>query len=325
MMNNFSLKTILVFTLFFLPIKLSAENLPKWFAKPKNNNNSTLYGVGEGFSLEDATKNALVDSASRLMVSISSQSELVREENQISFNEEMRSKVKQSIEKITFTGYEVSQSQEANNRFYVEVSIEREGFTRQQQEQTEFIKRKINDLDAASLKANPISRRNNLVKILDLCKELELKVQILSGLKEDIDLKAILILSAKYQNEFNKSSDKFEFVFSAESNKDLVVNLRSALNKEKIKISKNIDKSNPNQVLIIANYELKEQKIYGSYMVKLEINIENLYGDKILASNKFEVSGSSTIDEKEALKSALNSLNEKIVDDGIMKILGIIN
>lgn len=324
-MNNSFFKIILVLSLSILPLNLSAENLPKWFAKPKNNNSSTIYGIGEGFSLEDATKNALVDSASRLMVSISSQSELVREENQISFNEELRSKVKQSIEKITFTGYEVSQSQEANNRFYVEVAIERENFTKQQQEQIEFIQRKINDLDTASLKTNPISRRNNLVKILDLCKELELKAQILSGLGTDINLKAILSLIAKYQNEFNKASDKFEFVFAPESDKDLVVNLRSALNKEKIKISKTIDKTNLNQILVHANYELKQQKVYGAYMAKLEINIENFFGDKILASNKFEVSGSSTIDEKEAVKSALSSLSEKITEDGVMKILGIIN
>ena len=93
-----------------------------------------IYGVAEGFTLEEATKTALADAAGRLMVSISSESELIKEENQNSYNEEMRQKVRQSIEKISFAGYEVSKSEQVDKKFYVEVSVERDPFIKEQKE-----------------------------------------------------------------------------------------------------------------------------------------------------------------------------------------------
>ena len=59
-----------------------SNDLPSWFIKPRANNIDMIYGVAEGFTLEEATKTALADAAGRLMVSISSESELIKEENQ---------------------------------------------------------------------------------------------------------------------------------------------------------------------------------------------------------------------------------------------------
>ena len=105
-----------------------SNDLPSWFIKPRANNIDMIYGVAEGYTLEEATKTALADAAGRLMVSISSESELIKEENQNSYNEEMRQKVRQSIEKISFTGYQVSKSEQVDKKLYVEVSIERDPF-----------------------------------------------------------------------------------------------------------------------------------------------------------------------------------------------------
>jgi len=212
-----------------------AKDLPSWFTKPRQNNIDVLYGIGEGASLEEATKNALADCAGKLVVSISSESQLTKEENQNSYNEELRQKVSQSIEKISFTGYQVSKSEEVNNRFYVEVSVEKDPFVNEQKERIEFVQRKISDLDKNSIQANPIQRRTSLIKILDLCKELELKARILSGAQEEVDLKSILTLVAKFQNEFEKSSSSIEFFFDPSSSADLLQILKSALNKDGLK------------------------------------------------------------------------------------------
>jgi len=302
-----------------------SNDLPSWFIKPRANNIDMIYGVAEGFTLEEATKTALADAAGRLMVSISSESEMIKEENQNSYNEEMRQKVRQSIEKISFTGYQVSKSEQVDKKFYVEVSIERDPFINEQKERVEFVQKKINDLDKNSMQSNPIQRRTSLMKILDLCKELELKARILSGAQEEIDMKSILSLIAKYQNEFEKSSSSIEFFFDSSSPKDLVQVIRSALNKEKLKIAKTLDKTDPNQIVIGAKYEPSHNFIYGAHITKLNIDFESSAQGKIVASNNVEATGNSTISESESTKAAIKSLEEQIQKDGVLKTLGILN
>lgn len=302
-----------------------SNDLPSWFIKPRANNIDMIYGVAEGYTLEEATKTALADAAGRLMVSISSESEVIKEENQNSYNEEMRQKVRQSIEKISFTGYQVSKSEQVDKKFYVEVSIERDPFINEQKERVEFVQKKINDLDKNSMQSNPIQRRTSLMKILDLCKELELKARILSGAQEEIDMKSILSLIAKYQNEFEKSSSSIEFFFDSSSPKDLVQVIRSALNKEKLKIAKTLDKTDPNQIVIGAKYESNHNFIYGAHITKLNIDFESSAQGKIVASNNVEATGNSTISESESTKAAIKALEEQIQKDGVLKTLGILN
>ncbi|MFM8186744.1 MAG: hypothetical protein ACKN9I_07455, partial [Alphaproteobacteria bacterium] len=206
-----------------------------------------------------------------------------------------------------------------------EVSVERDPFVNEQKERVEFTQKKINDLDKNSSQANPIQRRTNLLKILELCKELELKARILSGVQEEVDLKSILSLVAKYQNEFEKSSANIEFFFDPKSSKDLTSIVRSALNKEKLKTAKALNSKDPNQIVIELNFEINTQAIYGANISKVKIDIENTAQDKVVASNQIEVSGSSTLGEAESKKAAFKSFEELIEKEGVLKILGILN
>ena len=120
-----------------------SSDSPSWYISPKQNNASNLYGVAEGYTLEEATKYALADAAARLMVSISSESSLLREENQNSVNEEMRQQVRQSVEKINFTNFQVTKSDKFGQRFFVEVMIDRASFINDQKERVELLEKKI--------------------------------------------------------------------------------------------------------------------------------------------------------------------------------------
>jgi hypothetical protein len=302
-----------------------ALEVPSWFATPKQNNTENLYGIGSGYTLEEATKYALADAASRLMVSISSESNLLREENNISSNEEMRQNVKQNIEKINFTNFKVIKSERLNQKFFVQTQIERQPFINDQKERISFLERQISDLDKNSLGKNTIQRRNSLLKILGLTSELELKSRILAGAGENINLKEKLNRSADFQNQLEKLSDKTEFYFEINSPKEISQIIRNYLNKEKIKIAPSRNNSNQNQIVIRIKSSSNSNKIYEAFLTKLEIDFENLADEKVVASNSVEVTGSSSISEKEAYAASLKSLEEKITADGILKIIGITN
>ena len=318
----------------FLPILFSCSsanngaknvvnNLPSWYVVPKSNNASSLYGIGDGFTLEEATKSALADAAARLIVTISSESTMLREENQNSANEETRQQIKQNIEKIEFTNFSVSHSEQDAQRFFVEVEMPRDQFISAQKEKMTFLNNQTADLNKNISTQNLIQKRNSLTKILDLAKQAEILARILESSGEGANLKAELALIASTQNELNKLNDKVEFYFEMNSPAEISSIIRTSLNKEKIKISKT-ESGSANQVKIAIRSSKTSGQVYGAYITKIKIDFENKSGGKIIASNSVEISGSSTISEKESYAAALEAFKDKISQDGILKILGIL-
>ncbi len=303
--------------------KNTANNLSSWYVQPKQNNASSLYGVGEGFTLEEATKSALADAASRLIVTISSESTLLREENQSSANEEMRQQIKQNIEKIEFTNFSISRSEKNAQRFFVEVELPREQFISAQKEKLSFLDRQIADLNKNIVAQNLIQKRNSLSKILDLAKQAEILARILQSTGEGSNLKAELALIADTQNALNKLNDKVEFYFEINSPSEISAIIRTSLNKEKIKITKS-ENSGANQVKIAIRFAKTSGEVYGAHITKIKIDFENKSGGRVIASNAVEISGSSSISEKESYDAALEAFKEKIAQDGILKVLGIL-
>jgi hypothetical protein len=305
--------------------KTKSPEIPSWYISPQQNDFSNLYGVAEGHSLEESTRFALADAAARLMVSISSTSSLLREENQNSVNEEMRQNVRQNVEEISFTNFTVSKSTKFGNKFYAEVQIERAPFLRQQQESLRVIEVKLDNLDRNSATKNPIQKRSDLAKSVILGKDLELRARIVSGAGGNVDLKKQLLRIAEIENNVNQNLDKIEFFFEISSPKAVSKIIRNALNKEKIAVAKIRNPNNKNQILIQISSQKRMVRIYGSFITKITVDFDNSISGKSLASNSLEVSGSSVVSKSESHSSALKSLEEKITKDGILQTIGILD
>ncbi len=298
------------------------DDAPSWYVSPKQNNATNLYGTGAGFSLEDATKSALTDAAARLMVSISSTSTLLREENKFDVNEESRQQIKQNIEKIDFTNFQVSRSGKIASNFFIELEISRLPFISAQKENITFLEKKVADLEKSLNNINPIQKRASLLKIVDLSKQIELSSLILKGAGENISLKEKLSRLANFENQLNLLNNKIEFYFEINSSKEITQLIGNALNKEQIAITKT---PHANSVTIEIKSTSRSNEIYGVHITKLHLDFKNILNGKTIASSSFEVTGSSVIGEKESYLSAVKSLEEKISKDGILKIIGIIN
>lgn len=321
LINKFALTAFLFITSCFSGQNKAGD--PFWYISPKQNNSEDFYGVAVGANLEEATKAALADAAARLIVSISSDSNLIREEDNKGANEEMRQQIKQNIEKIEFTNFKISRSTKVGSQLFVEVEIKRDPFIRDQKEKIEFNETKVANFARNLVGANPIQQRVSLTKILDTQKQIELSSRIIAGAGESINLKEKLKRSADFQNQFNQLSDKIEFYFEINSAKEISRVIRSALNKERIKVSNS--RGGNNQIIISIKSSSQSSEIYGTKMTKLLIDFENFFGGKIVASNQVEISGSSTINEKESYAAAIKSFEEKINSEGILKVIGIIN
>ena len=318
--------TKFLFILLLLPnLLLAKESVPKWFSNPKQNDSQNLYGTASANTLEEATKYALVDLASRLVVSISSESQLTREENQQSFNEEMKQKVQQSIEQISFSNYQVTKTSEENQKFFVEVSVEKDPFVAEQQDRVHFLQKKITDLDNLLPSANFLQKHITLNKIIPLVQELELKTRIINGAGVQANLASVLDMLAKYQNELNQSTLSAEFYFEKSSDTKLVNVIKPFLNKDGFTIGNTENNTSPKQVKLIAKYNYTYNFLYNTHIVKVKISFENMVQNKTIASNSFEITGNSAISQEEAINAALQSFKQQIEKNGILNTLGIIN
>lgn len=301
------------------------KQLPNWYVLPTVNNSQNLYGVGEGYTMAEASKSALNNLAGKLMTSISSESSMLLESNRYGVNEQSRQKINQVIEMITFANYQISQSASYNGKIYAEIAVDRDVFIKDRKQKLEDLNKQMSNLADGLSGKTILERRNILQKINKLAIEASRINAVLAGILADgIDFKSNANLYNSYQNSYQTLLDKIEFFIDNKNAPKSVVNvLTSALNQEKIKVVKTKNLANPNLVVVEVKSEMAEQKIYGSNIAKLTLNFVLLSNqNKIINSNDVQVSGSSVIDKNEAVNSAISSLADKINQEGILEILG---
>lgn len=297
------------------------DGIPSWYVTPQQNDARNLYGAGQGVNLEEATKSALANAASRIMVSISSKSELLVEENRFDYNEETRQKIDQHIEKIDFSDFIVSKSKKFEETFYVQVQIRRHPFISSQEDKLKFLEKKAYNLDKNLKKKNLIQKRIDLTKIIEIYEEIELNARILKGVGQHVNLAAKLDKLAQFKNKLNSLNHEIEFYFANPPPKIAKI-VKHALNHEGIPVRQ---QKHDNSITLRINKSSSSNKIYEAHITKIRVDFENSMHGKIIAGNSIEITGSSAISEEESYRSALTSLEEKISKEGILEIIGIIS
>ena len=209
-----------ILSIFLLFSCASKSNLsePKWYLSPTQNNSEFIYGTAQGYTLSQATRLALADAASRLITTISANTTSISQESDYDTYEEIRQKVSENIEKITFGNYKLSKSKKVDQNYFVEVAIPEKQFLREQKQRLYIVDKKISQLDKSSKNTNQINRRNHLLKINELAKEASLKLRILSGANQIDNINEELTRLLKYQSELEKFTNKIEFYIPQDTN-----------------------------------------------------------------------------------------------------------
>lgn len=292
-----------------------------WYLSPTQNNSQYIYGVGQGYTLEEATKSALSDASARLSTTISSTSTTLLEENRYDVNEEFRKKINQNIEKIEFPNFEVLKSTQKDNSTYVQIRVDRKQFVDLQKEKIEHLDNQIENIKKIVSKQNIIQKRTSYNKIIDLGTQSEILARVIYGASnKELKQKLKTISNAKYK--LSKLNSKFEFYFLSKGNSDIYRVIQKYLNKSGISIASaktNLD----NQIIMKVTSSSTTGEVYGSYITKLTLNFKNYSKGKVVASNIVEVSGSSTVSRNESYRSAIASFDAKIKKEGVFKTLGV--
>ncbi len=283
------------------------SSLPSWYITPKASNQN-LYGVGEGYTLAEASQSALNNLASKLMTSISSEFSTLLESNKYSTNEQSRQKINEVVAKITFNNYQVSNSAAVGGKIYTEISVSRDGFINDYSQKLQGLNQEMTETFKQAQSKSILEKLNDLESVNDSSLEAESITQILAGLgSNQSNFKSNLDLYNFYQNSYQNLASKIEFfIDNTNAPKPLINKVINILNHKKLKVVKSKNLANPDLVIIQISSDITEQKIYGSYIAKLKLNFNLLSNqNKIIKTTSFENSGSSVISKEEAINSAV--------------------
>ena len=286
------------------------SQLPAWYVTPKSSDSINLRGVGDGYTLAEASKSALNNLAGKLMVSVSSESSLLMESNKYSTNEQSRQKINEDVAKITFNNYQISNSAAFGGKIYAEIAVNRDGFVADYSQKLSGLNQKMADIFLKAAGKTILEKLNDLESVNALSLEAASIAQILASLDAHKNFKTDLDLYNSYQNYYQSLATKIEFFIEAENTPKAAISaLIKAINQKKLKIVKSKNLNNPNLVIIQVSSEIVEQQIYGSHIAKLKLNLNLLSNQKkIIKTSLVESSGGSVISKEEAINAAVSSI-----------------
>lgn len=324
------IKNIIIKILILLSLIISScfsknnSQEPIWYLNPSANNANFIFGVGQAKSQSEATKAALVDMASRLIVTISAQSSTLINENNFGIYDEIRQKISQNIEDITFINYQMSNSLKIKDNYFIEVTANKDEFFNDQLQRFRILNKKITNIDQSSSKTNIVSRKTKLLQINQLIKEANLKLTLLRANNKLSNPNKYQDRYLKYQNELENITNKIEFFLDDKMNPTLKNIITKSLNDKNIKISQQKNPKNKQQIFLKISQQISSKKIYNNFITQNNLTFKNIVNNKIIASNKITINGSSVISAKQSQINAFKEFDQRLKQENILAIIGIL-
>lgn len=230
------------------------QNYPNWYINPILNSNTTLYGVGEGRNIDEATKSALENLSSRLLVTIDS-STSISSKSYRDFREYTTSTVTQEINSQTqildFKNYLIDETKIINRKIVVQVSVKKEDLKNSLKDELnqiykeyDFINhQKYDNLkqyikkDEILLKLYKNSKKAQIAESLgyntDFIQKIDTIKQELENLKNKISFYINCDTNSKiYEDIFKESLTKRGFKVSNYKNNSYILDLKSNISKK---------------------------------------------------------------------------------------------
>jgi hypothetical protein len=325
--RTFFITLLLILSIFFIgcnssntPIVLVKEhkvqNLPSWYLSAPNNNQDFLYGIGAALTLSQAKNEALNSLASRLFISISSNTHSIKSsdsfENYSSINNQ---EIFLEVEKIDLLNSKIEKSIKVNDEYFVLLSIDRKKLFKEYFFKLDAIDRKISQFYDKAINLSNIFTISYSKEILDLIDEALLLTKKLSVINENFN-------KSQYDLKYHKI--KFDLL-NLRKNIKLKIKSNHFLKSFKSYISKNnILLSNKNFDAIVSSFENINYSKYNNWFIaKCNISVEILVNAEVLSTNNFTIIGRSTHSNFQALENAKKSLEKKLLNIDINNFLGI--
>lgn len=298
----------------------SKRKYPEWYLNQPKDDSEFLYGIGESYDLDSATKMALKNISEKILVTISSESSVYKAETNVAYIEDAEYSVSEKTEEITFDSYELVKTSSAKNRIFALVKVDKQNLIRSQKKELKKVEGSISSLDKDSRRKSSLERIVALKNMKEIIKQAESKVKIIKSLQPSFDDQPYFSKYSGYGKEYTRLLNNMVFYVKTSSGFDKKAKdvFKKHLNENNIKTS---DSFASGAVILDIYSDITNKNIYDSFVTKAKLYLSLMVGGRTIKTNVLEIKGSSTINRKEAQNNALKKLDKKIEEDGLFKVL----
>ena len=304
--------------------------IPDWYLNPPKNDISYLYGTGYGSSIDQATQIALNNVAEKVSVTVSSSVTSEKQESSSNENSLYESQYEQdvstSVQEMNFTNYETVKSEQVGMHIYSLVKVSRSEIIENYMKQIKKIDNEISAIIKGMSRVSAIEQFARLHRITDKIRVNEINLKIVetieksdAGVRKYYDrYQSLLKLKTQIKNKIVVK------VIAKPSDENVAMVLTKSINDLNIKTSSKLNPKNKAHALLRVVTSTKHDKIYGTYLAKIKVDMKLLenFGDQI-SSGFIEISGSSAVNSAGAVDAAIANFRKKIQELGLLQVVGL--
>jgi hypothetical protein len=289
------------------------QKIPDWATSPPTDTASSIYGLGEGNSLEKARQNALRDIAGKLETHVRSETEnrdyLRNNQLSSSFQQTIQTQVKDT----KLVSYETVKSAQVNGKTWILVAMSRGDFVKDRQHHLDEISQQISDLQAGAQGKSKVEKMVAYNRISALAAQARPYVYIIRAVDAGFNSKAYLQQYDHYKTTEQKLAESTRFYISGPSDLNKVSQyLKDALQTYNFQVTNNRSQAD---AIIQVEGDVKKNVIFSSKTVAIvyDLLVKTPQG-QLLSKQHFRLNGSSVSNYDVAFDTALRTLRKQVQD-----------
>ena len=296
--------------------------IPDWVKAPPADDGKYMYGIGEGYSVANAQKNALRDIAGKIATNINSESEdrTLLADDQLSSS--YRERVNTRIDDIKLTNYKVLKTEQQQSQVYMLVAMSRSVFITDKQNSLSEINAKIaQQLEGVSGK-NAVEQLFAYNNALQLAKDGRRLITLLVTVNPTFDAEKHLSYYRQLSAQEVQVAKRASFYVVPNSGLNVVAaEVKKAMQTKGFNISSS--RSATGRITLEGN--IKEADLFGNKNAVIEFDVVLATNKgKFLSRKHYRLMGSSTADYVNAKQRALAVLtNQLTTKSDIYTLLGL--
>lgn len=296
---------------------------PAWFTNV-NTDNTKLYGVGSGISIEEAKKVAVSDIASQISISVNSRTfSTMRDDNRIGYEKNFIQDISNKVDDTIIPSYDVIKSDIiSDGRFIVLISVEKNKLIEQYKNELSLIDGQVDNNYNSYLATNDIlKKRLYLQHVILLSSKTRLLSSILSSLSAPVNAQTYVNNMLRYEEQMDKLMKQINFSVDGDDKE-----VKKIIEKNLNSIGFNVQSGQGNENTIKISFSTKESShvIFDENIISLNITIQLKDNTGNIANtNIIDVNGSSIMSIDDSKRIAINNLDNKFATSGILTFLGL--
>jgi hypothetical protein len=310
------------------PANRTAAALPTWYLAPPTDTAGALYGVGSASALPAAKSAALVDVASKLMISVQStlQDRTVLHNDQL--DQHIESEIVAHVRDREFQAYEVVESTLSNGLFFALVRVDRSRLILDALDELRALAR-----DLAS-RLDPTATQTSIAYYMAFravepsLDRAEARVELLSSLSPEFDPTPYRAQHRDYRTRLERAKARVvvALIPSDESGGivDAVQELLSSAGMQSEVLRGEIEVGEAcHDVCIEITSEWSSRYAVRRYMVALTTTFKVRDADgSVISARRHQARGSALAGDKEARLAAVAKLREALEHEGVLQAVG---